>query len=262
MAKTQLSRVLVVGVDLGSSADWSERGKDVPEMAARISDAMARHQFAATWSLPAGSASARMTQHAIQAVRQNGVGHEFGLRWDDTLHSHSDVFRFNSSLRNELDRCEQLGARPTTLAADPGGALPYVVLGKSGIRTIRPTRGRSGTPVRSVQPQAMRYGIWGVPVSCFWPHPSRLLNRFLQRQFAHQARAAANGSGTVHLVIEASRLHRVDPSLQALECLLQIIAQQRDSASLRIARMCDVRRELEAATVARRPNESILRRAA
>ncbi len=256
MAKPKLSSLLVIGVDLRPFTAATDRAA-TQQMIRQLLSSFDRYQLAASWAL------ADVRSSVTSMIRQSQTPHEVALRWTgSTTAATTDAFELAARLRAETQAAERDGLQLRSLAVDPRGRVPYHALAKAGIRTIRPTRVRTNTIVTAVQPQPLRYGLWGLPVSGYWPHPNRLWQRFLSRQLLTQLRMANQQGRVVHLVLDVDvMVPQIDAALRGAERLLSLAADLRDSQQLRTGRLADVDRWVRI-EMAARPAHSILRRVA
>jgi hypothetical protein len=256
MAKPKLSSLLVVGVDLGPGAEtaaWSEHKAVATQLLAMLE----ANQISATWTV----ANTRLPW--LQELRAARTWQEIALHWDAPLVKEpSEAFAFAAELRTRLRAAEAADLRIQSLSIDPRSLVPYHALAKAGVRMIRPARVRGSQLVRSVQPQAMRYGIWGLPVSCFWPQPHRMLEQLSLQHLLYQMRLASQQANVLHVVLDLPTIARQpDRHLRTVEKLTEQAARLQNMEQLRTARLADVARLVQAETAAR-PNRSILQRIA
>lgn len=253
MAKPKLSSLVVFGVDLGTPHDCLAT-PEVRRVARELASALNRRQIAATWALPDYDAA------LIDTIRQSGeTNHEMGLLTDSlSIETVADAFQYSATLRFQVEKFRAAGITLRSIAADPAGRLPYHTLGKLGFQTLRPTRYRSTKQVRSVQPEALRYGLWGVAVSSFWPHQSRLMQPFLRRNLQQQMHYAATHGKALHVVIDA--MQATKGATTSLERMLDSVSELRAECGLKVGRLADVAQMVRQNTAAK-PGRSILRAA-
>jgi hypothetical protein len=254
MAKPQLSSLLVFGVDfgLGSQAPaWSEQ----VAIARQVLALLEQHQISATWALP------QLRNSWISTLREARSRQEIALQWNDTVVAQaSDAFAFAADMRARLRDAESQELKINSLAIDPRSRVPYHVLAKSEIRMVRPTRIRSTHLVRSVQPQVMRHGVWGLPVSSFWPQPNRILQQLSLQHLAYQMRLASQQGHVLHVVLDLPMIARhPEIHLGGAAKIMEQAACLQNAELLRSARLADVARLVQQETMAR-SHHSILRR--
>jgi hypothetical protein len=256
MAKPKLTSVLVLGVDLGAP-DSGAVDRSIEPIARHLIGEFDRRQFSASWAL--GSLACQ----ALTLIRSASMPHEITLQWSAPPASgRADSFLLAAGLREQLAAAQRRGIELRSLTADPRIRLPYDVLVRCGFRAVRPIRVRNSPQVVAVQPQSLRFGLWGMPVSCFWPHPRRLAHHFVARNLLHQLRMAAASGAALHVVFDLPTLSSAgEGCLRGLEALLDCVGRLRDEAGLRICRLSDVDRLARLATIAQ-PAHSILRRVA
>lgn len=256
MAKPKLSSLLVVGVDLGPGAvtsAWSEQ----KAVAGQLLSLLESNQISATWTV----SQTQMTW--LHNLREARTWQEIALHWDQPLVSEpSQAFAFAAELRSRLRSAEAADLKIQSLAIDPRSYVPYHALAKSGLRMVRPARVRASHLVRAVQPQSMRYGIWGLPVSCFWPQPHRMLEQLSLQHVLYQMRLASQQANVLHLVLDLPSIAaQPERHLRTVEKLMEQASRLQRSEQLRTARLADVARLVQQETMAR-PNRSILQESA
>ena len=253
MAKSQAWHRLAVGVDLGPA----DRSKNQWQLAAQLLRQFDRYRVPATWTVRDFDVA---TVDLIRSSQR--VHHEIGLEWDGLgVNDVAEVFQFNAVLRDRIAQAADLNIAVQALAVDPNQRVSYCALAKAGVRTVRPARAQVARQVRPIETQRMRFGIWGVPVSCFWPHPSRLWQRIIQRQIGFQARTSAQDGHLLHVVFDVPRMAEIG-DLNGVERFLSVVAElQQRHMSFEACRLADVEKMARLQTVAR-PTRSILRRVA
>ncbi len=200
MAKPKLSSMLVFGVEWGPIARPAQTGA-VDRMAGHLLQRLVQRHFKATWAVR------DFRTPIVRRARGLSVAQEIALdAVRETPHDRREGFAFAAWLRDRVEDAECAGIRLRSLALAPSGCVPYHAISKLGIRTIRPGAQRATRIAQSVQPQSLRYGVWGLPVSTSWPQPNRLLHRFARQQVAYAMRRTAEQNAVMHVVFDVKLL--------------------------------------------------------
>jgi len=234
MAKPKLSSLIVFGVDIGDRRVAAEAGPVVRQLIQHFE----RHQIPATWTTEDVSST------AVSAVRASSVPHEIALAWNQPPSTRiADSFQFAAELRTQVDDARQAGVQLRSIAIDPRSKVPFHSLTRCGFTSLRPTRVRPTHQVTPSRIQSLRFGLWGVPVSYFWPHSSRLLQPFGLRQLLHHTRFASQAGQVLQIVIDVPTLVGAGNQLLAsLPRLLELAATLRQQGQLHLGRLADVDR--------------------
>ncbi|MCA9168428.1 MAG: hypothetical protein KDB23_12200 [Planctomycetales bacterium] len=256
MAKPKLSQVVVFGVDVRGSGAGASAAPDVAT-ARKLASLLQRYQVSATWAFE------RFDTPVAQLLASSSPKHEIALLWNETPATRSaDAFQIAGQLRDRVAQAQQLDISLQSIAADPRGMLPYHSLARYGFRSVRATRAAGSSGIRSIQPQSLRHGLWGVPVSCFWPHTSRLMQAFSLRALLNQQRLVSQGRDALHVVVDFELMQTSGTGCwQQLERVFQQTVQLRSEGKLRSCRLADIDLLVRAETSAQ-PARSILRRTA
>jgi hypothetical protein len=165
-------------------------------------------------------------------------------------------------LRERVRQATEFGFALRSLVVDPVSAESWQTMAALGFRSVRPSRERVTRFAHLVQPQPLRYGLWGLPVSIHWRQPSGWLQQVTQHQAVYCLRRTVQQEGCLHVVFDVTSLgQQMETAKRSVDRLLQTAARLRDQQQLQVARLIDIDRLIKAATIAR-PAESILRRAA
>ncbi len=250
MAKPSLSRSVIIGVDLGASAG---------------SSAVSAHERFTKFLLdrldtleqPSSWFASELNKSLVDRIRSRGMRHEIALAAPDQPQGLD-----SATVRRQLRQAESLEVRIESYALDVRRTAPLEFLSRAGIRTLRPTRVQSSLQVSPIQPQATRFGMWGIPVSIYLPHTNRLADHFVMRQVMVGLRHAVQQNRCIHLVLDVATFAAQGSSGErSIERLLQYVQQLRRSEELQMARLMDVQRMVQQA-MAGHPTQSILRRVA
>jgi hypothetical protein len=256
MAKFRLAKLLVIGVQWGPT-----REKDTHLAADRLAvwllDRLERLQFRATWAV-------RDLESAwVPRLRGASVPQEVALDATELTPPAGPLGQgLGALLRQRVQQATEFGFGLRSLVVDPVGAESWQTMAALGFRTLRPSCERVTHFAHLVQPQPLRYGLWGLPVSIHWQQPGGWLRQVMQHQVAYSLRRAIQQDGCLHVVFDVTSLaQQMETAKRSVDRLLHTAARLRDQQHLQAARLVDIDRMLKAATVAR-PAESILRRAA
>jgi hypothetical protein len=253
--------VCIISVDLGNS----ETSQALAEgrLSAAADEALARLNRAgwgATWSL--GRAIDREWIDAV--VRQ--PGHELAILADADWHSvENRRGRFSQELCARLERADEAGFRPTTLALSSGHLPEHLdLLVKHGISAVRTTRVDDGQPwrgwrrwfgsarARCDQLQSLRWGLWEFDGALS-------LARQGLRRISQALSAAAAEGGLAHVVVSldqlagqgASGLKQLDRLLAQASSLRDRQAIQAQTVSSFVARLSRTRQGAAARSILR-----------
>lgn len=250
MAKPSLSRSVIIGVDLGASAG-SSAGSARERFTRFLLDRLDSLEQPSSWF------ASHLDQELVGRIRSRGMRHEIALAAPEQPQGLDSI-----TLRRQLRQAETLELRVESYALDVRRAAPLELLSRAGIRTLRPTRVQSSLQVSPIQPQATRFGMWGIPVSIYLPHTNRLADHFVMRQLMMGLRHAVQQNRCFHIVLDvATFASQGTAGERSIERLLQYIQQLRRSEDLQMARLMDVQRMVQQA-MAGHPTQSILRRIA
>ena len=257
MAKPKLSRVVVFGVDVGGALPGPAAASTDVASARQLANLLQRYQIPATWAVT------QFNSTIVRTVHDGSPQHEIALLWNEHATRRSaDAFQLAGRLRDRVTEAADCGLILQSIAADPRGMLPYHSLSRYGFRSLRTTRTCGTQAAGTIQPQSLRHGLWGVPVSCFWPHASRFMQVFSLRTLMYQTRVVAQGHDALHVVIDLPMLQSSGTGCwQQLERLLQQTQQLRTECGLRTCRLADID-VMVRADIAAQPARSILRRTA
>ena len=259
-----LSRpTLTVSIDLEHDAahvDPAPR-RVLSELTTRLLELLARFEMLATFAVADPAVSA--ARERIVAARR---GHELAILGNASwVGPAAGRARFASELERRAARARDEGLTIHTLVLKTALPIDHCDLAiKEGIIAVRhpsvePT---AGSP-RRLQPQTLRFGLWGFPVSVTLPASSRWLPGGGGSRAARLAiDEAVCGHGLVQVVVDAPQLAARGPSaLRVLERVLQHAARRRASGLLEVASLGTIARKLAAANHGQ-PSRSILRPAA
>jgi hypothetical protein len=217
-------------------------------------DRMERGQFSATWGLN------DLSSAPVSILVRSLVPQEVAL--DATVQTPKDArdaFAFAAFVRQQQMLAEARGVKLRSLVLDPRGCVPYQALARLGFCTVRPGWGQAGCLVQAVQPQSLRYGLWGLPVSIRWPHPHRIIQKLIERQMAFSSRRDWASGTALHLVFDLASMTAVPEwTARNIGQLFDLMARLRDQRQFQIARLADVAQLLKHNT-APHPAQSVLR---
>jgi hypothetical protein len=209
-------------------------------------------QQPATWSL------SELDAGIVEQLRGRTVPQEVALAWT----SASAAGSLAAHLRRHVHRAMALQISLRSCVVDPRQDVPLDLLARVGIRMLRPGRRSIAHSVVPVQPHLVRFGLWGLPVSCYFPRITRFFDHYTVRQVLYGMRVAAQRQQAFHLVFDVPTLQIAGTSgLKHADKLLDFAAQLRRSEGVHTGRLMDVERVLQLAMAAQ-PARSILRRVA
>jgi hypothetical protein len=257
MAKPKLSNVFVVGVE------WGAQNHAVPKTTTdRLAEGLLvrfeRGQIRATWAV------SDFRSRSTERIRNAAVAQEIAL--DATVHTPRDAQHapaFSAWLKDHCHRAEQEGIGIRSLVLDDRGRAPYQMIAQRGFRTLRTCHGPMGRVAEPVQPQSLRFGLWGLPVSLRWPHPGRRWPSFWRHPMAYCVRHTVLVDAVLHVVFDLSAMAAVpaDSALGQVDRLLNAVVALGEGRQLTSARLVDIDRLVRRETTAQ-PTRSILREAA
>jgi hypothetical protein len=261
---TCLSRgTLTVSIDLEHDASHVAPvpRRALGELTTRLLELLARYEMVATFAVADPAVSA--ARERIVAARR---GHELAILANASwVGRAAGRGRFARELERRAAHSRDEGLTIHTLALKTVLPIDHCDLAiKEGIIAVRhPSVAPTAGSVRRLQPQTLRFGLWGFPVSITLPASSRW---FPGRGGTRAARLAIDeavcGQGLVQVVVDAPQLAARGPSaLRVLERVLQHAARRRASGLLDVATLGTTARKLAAANHGQ-PSRSILRPAA
>lgn len=248
MAKPVLSGCVVMGIDLGQTL--TSRGGLIHERTVQfLMNRMDAHQQLATWSTP------DLQLSLLDRLRNRAVCHEIAL----SLPTCSQPIQ---SVRQQLNLAEQCNLRIQSCIVDTRSPAPLEYLARAGIRTLRPMRVKPTLHANAVQPQSLRFGLWGLPVSSFLPYSNRFGEHFAVRNLLVGLRLATLHQRAFHVVFDVPELHAAGTAGErSVDRILDYVGQLRATRGLQTIRLMDVDRSLQL-SMAAQPTHSILRRVA
>lgn len=244
MAKPVLSGCVVFGIDLSSHSPGSPAERTVRFLLER----MDAHQVPGTWFAPA------VNPRLVEQLRGSSLSHEFGLTVTGGASS--------QDVRRHFRVAEAAGLSLRSCAVDPHQVAPLDLLHREGVRIARPSKGTNAWAAAPVQPQALRFGVWGLPVSSFLPCRNRFGESFLLRNLMFGMRLACQQKRSFQVVLDVDALATAGrPGERSIEKLLAYAGRLREEGQVQCVRLRDVDRMLRD-SLASAPAQSILRRAA
>ena len=230
------------------------------EVANQLMELFARHQLPVTWAVADPVLSAARAR--IDVV---GGGHEVALLGDASwVGLEAGRGRFARELMRRVARARGDGLSMRTLALRTALPVDHCDLAiKEGIVAARqPTAAHSRRAPR-LQPQALRFGLWGFPVSMALPAASRWLpGGGGARAARFEIDKAIAERGLVHLAIDAPQLaERGASALRVVERVIEHAAHRRQHGLLEVATVGAIAGRLAQENHSQ-PSRSILRPAA
>lgn len=214
------------------------------------------HQVAATWSVPLGSPLAQLAD--LLGVASGSLGGANELAWRaEPAWADANVGRgkFAVALAERASAALEAGFAMPTLVLDECRAPAHLdVASKYGVRAL--TGGTGGKQLVGMQPKALRFGVWSVPVSVsisgggsWWTNQARRAIQEINR---------AVRTGTVcHVHADLSR----GETVAVLDRVLAHVQRCRVEGCLVVETVGQLAARLARPRVATRPARSILRAA-
>jgi hypothetical protein len=253
MAKPKLSNVLVISVEWGRSRGEDQRPV-TDRLAGRLLDELEQRGFKATWGVP------DLKHSAVTRIAQAAPSQELAL--DATIQTPTQpqhVPAFVRWLRDRRQRAEDVGIELRSLVLDARGCHPYQQLARIGLCTLRTNGGMTDAPV---QPQPLRFGLYGLPVSQRWPHVRRHWASFWRSSPRRPIDLTRLSRAVAHVLIDLSAMASdADESLRQLQRFLDAAAVLRDRQGLRSACLVEIESMVRQETAVQ-PAKSILHKAA
>jgi hypothetical protein len=261
---TRLTRgTLTLSVDLEHDVAHAGLGpqRALDALTGRLLDLLARYEMPATWAVADPAASA-----ARGRIVAAGRGHEVAILGDSSwVGRAAGRGRFARELERRTARSREAGLPIQTLVLRTVLPIDHCDLAiKEGIIAARHlSAAHMASCSRRLQPQTLRFGLWGFPVSVALPGTSRWWPGGGGARAARLAIDLAVGEpGLAQLVVDAPQLAARGPSaLRVLERVLQHAERRRRHGLLDVATL--------GATASRlvrenhgQPSRSILRPAA
>jgi len=227
MAKPVLSGCVVFGIDLSASPG----GVSCEPMARFLLDRLDAHQIPATWYLP------MVSTRLVDLLRGQSQVHEIGF----TVPAGVTPQRLKEQFRS----AEAASLSVRSCSVDPQQVAPLDLLHREGVRIVRPSTGVNAWAAAPVQPQALRYGVWGLPVSSFLPSRNRFGESFLLRNLMFGMRQACQQMRSFHVVVDVGALEAAGRhGERSIEKLLAFAGRLREEGQIQCVRMRDVDRKL------------------
>ena len=228
-------------------------------IASELVDLLTRHQLPATWAVADPAVSAARAR--VNVMRG---GHELALLGDASwVGREAGRSRFARELARRVARARSEGLQVSTLALRTALPQEHCDLAiKEGIVATRQPVADS-RPSRRLQPQSLRFGLWGFTVSMALPATSRWLpGGGGTRAARYEIDRAIADRGLAHLAIDAPRLaERGAAALRVIERVLAHAARRREHGLLEVATLGTVAGRLARENHGQ-PSRSILRPAA
>lgn len=246
MAREQLG-TLTISVDLTTSGQEraaADRGETAT--LTRLLELFDLYDVPATWAAP-DPAKAALRDRILAAE----VGHEFAILGDAAWVGATAGRRcFATELAHRTVAARSAGLAIASLVVQDA-VVPrehYDLLIKHNITVVRQPRRAANRWLADDQPRPLRHGVWETPPSIVMPRSGA---------FARHAKLWGHGAGAVrsvtqravklsclaHLALDAGRLTREDPRLQAVENVLRFVARRCGRGALRTATLAPLARE-------------------
>ncbi|MEZ6118441.1 MAG: hypothetical protein R3C28_17995 [Pirellulaceae bacterium] len=111
-----------------------------------------------------------------------------------------------------------------------------------------------------VSPHAVRYGVWNMPASCYYPARHSWLSDMTAFHYQRMIRMAAARKKTVHMVMDAYKLSQMSNWATGVERLLDTAAKYRRTGQMQVLTLCQAVEGLRVSSS--NCTQSVLRRAA
>lgn len=222
--------------------------------AARLAELLAYFEMPATFAFHE-PASSEMASRLAAGDR----GHEIALLGDRSwLGADVGRGRLGRELAARVSFARQAGIDVRTIVlADDGFDEHHDLAVRNGIVALRAPIGR--VDKAAAQPQALRFGLWGLPVAMRLPSARRWFGGGARAARA-QVERAIDARGVVGLAIDARALAKRG-ALRLVERVLEHAARRRSEGTLDVLTLGDAASRLSAPAQSR-PTRSILRPAA
>ncbi len=234
--------------------------RELEEVANRLMELFARHKLAVTWAVADPALSAARAR--IDVVRG---GHEMALLGDASwVGREAGRSRFARELMRRVARARGEGLIMRTLALRTAMPIDHCDLAiKEGIMAARQPGPVQAKRAPRLQPQALRFGLWGFPISMTLPAASRWLpGGGGLRAARFEIDKAIAERGLAHLAIDAPQLaERGASALRVVERVIEHAAHRRQHGLLEVATVGAVVERLAQENQSQ-PSRSILRPAA
>ena len=202
MAKPRLSSLLVFGVEWGAVDAGHSTSRPSTVSPINCSTASDRRRFKATWAIPRvepadGGANPFVAGRAGNCTRCRLAARR--ATENTALHLPAGcvtAYRRHTTSESDCDRWHS--HQPVACLIRSWPNWDFV---RSG-----PVADVSHHLAQTVQPQSLRYGVWGLPVSTHWPQPNRLFQHFAQQQIAYSLRRAVQRNAVLHIVFELASM--------------------------------------------------------
>ena len=231
------------------------------ELTGQLLDLFAAYAMPVTWAVADPAVSA-----ARQRVAAPRMGHELAILGDESwVGRAAGRGRFARELQRRAARARNEGLTIDTLVLKTVLPIDHCDLAiKEGIIAARHlSAAHLANSPRRLQPQTLRFGLWGFPVSITLPGASRWLPGGGGTRAARFAiDEAISSNGLVQLVVDAPRLAaRGQAAVRVLQRVVAHAERRRRHGLLEVATLGATARKLACAHQGQ-PSRSILRPAA